>query len=167
MINLLFLLPPINPVGYESDSSDSSSSNLLQLILDKEEELRKQRKKKSLKATLLLATVTLSVGLQEPENHFYRDRLKWMEQVARLNCEGPNSFHATMYRMHYASYMKLCDLIDHAVRKNFEMANRRTGNSVGVITTQIALHCCLRWLSGGSYHDIRLTAGMGKSSFYN
>ena len=62
--------------------------------------------------------------------------------------------------------MELCDLIDHAVRMNFEMANRRTGNSVGVITTPIALHCCLRWLAGGSYHDICLTAGMGKSSFY-
>ena len=61
--------------------------------------------------------------------------------------------------------MKLCDLIDHAVKKNFEMAMRRTGNSVGVITTPIALHCCLRLLAGGSYHDIGLTAGMGKSSF--
>ena len=68
--------------------------------------------------------------------------------------------------MHYPSYMKLCKLIDNFVRKNAEMAKRRTGNSVGYITTPIALHCCIRWLSGGSFHDIRLTAGMSKTSFY-
>ena len=46
------------------------------------------------------------------------------------------------------------------------MASTRTGNSVGVITTPIAFHCCIHWLSGGSHHDIRLTAGMSKTSFY-
>ena len=159
----------MNLCGYESDSSDCSSENLLQLILDEEEELRRQRKKKLLKIILLVATVTLSVGLQEPDNHFYRERLKWMEHVAHLNSEGPNAFYVLCHvqDMHYPSYMKLCDLIDQSGRKNFEMAKLRTGQKVGVITTPIALHCCLRWLSGGSYHDIHLTAGMGKSSFYN
>ena len=46
------------------------------------------------------------------------------------------------------------------------MAKRRTGKSVRYITTPIALHCCIRWLSGGSFHDIRLTAEMSKTSFY-
>ena len=67
--------------------------------------------------------------------------------------------------------MKLCSLIDHAVQKNVDMANRKTGNChvdspIGVITTPIALHCCICWLSGGFYHDIRLTAGMSRASFY-
>ena len=129
--------------GYESDSSDSSSEDILQLILDEEEELRRQKKRK-LQKVLLLATLTLSVGLHDEHNqHFYRDRLKWMEHVSHLNAEGPNAFFA-MYRMHYPAYMKLCDLIDQSVRKNFEMAKLRTGNTVGAITTPIALHCCLR-----------------------
>ena len=96
-------------------------------------------RKKLLKA-ILLSTVTLDVGLHEP-----CDRLKWVEHVSRLNCEGPNAIYA-MYRMHCPSFMKLCDLIDHNVRKSFKMANRRTSHSVGVITTTLfALHCCLHW----------------------
>ena len=52
------------------------------------------------------------------------------------------------------------------------MANRKTGNfhpesTIGVITTPVALHCCICWLAGGSYHDIRLTAGMSRASFYS
>jgi len=61
--------------------------------------------------------------------------------------------------------MKFFNLIDNLVRKDVEMARRRTGKSVGDITTPIALQCCIRWLSGGSFHDIRLTAGMSKEHF--
>ena len=154
----------MNRSGYESDSSGTSSENLLEIILDEEEEMRRQRKKK-FHAALLLANFTLCVGLEEGNDRTYRERLKWDEHVSLLNKEGPNAFYA-MYRMHYPSYMKLCKLIDNFVRKNEEMANRGTGKSVGFITTPIALHCCIRWLSGGSFHDIRLTAGMSKTSFY-
>ena len=45
------------------------------------------------------------------------------------------------------------------------MASRRTGSAIGVITTPIALHCCICWLAGGFHHGIRLTAGMSKTSF--
>ena len=63
--------------------------------------------------------------------------------------------------------MKLCDFIDTAVRKRYEVASRRTGNSVRVITTPIAFPCCIHWLAGGSCHrDIHFTAGMGRTSFY-
>ena len=34
------------------------------------------------------------------------------------------------------------------------------------ITTEIALHCLLRWLAGGSYLDIRLSAGISTPSFF-
>ena len=72
-----------------------------------------------------------------------------------------------MYRIHYPPYMKLCDFIDTAVRKRYEVASRRTGNSVRVITTPIAFPCCIHWLAGGSCHrDIHFTAGMGRTSFY-
>ena len=152
----------MNSTGYESDFSNTSSENLLEIILD-EEELRRQRKKK-FHAALLLANLTLCVGLEEANDRTYRERLKWDEHVSLLNKEGPNAFYG-MYRMHYPSYMKLCKLIDNFVRKNVEMATRRTGKSVGYITTPIALHCCIRWLSGGSFHDIRLTREWVKLHF--
>ena len=38
------------------------------------------------------------------------------------------------------------------------MTLRKAGNSVGDISTPIALHCCIRWLSAGSFHDIRRSA---------
>ena len=78
--------------------------------------------------------------------------------MSHLNCEGPTAFCA-MYRMHYPAYMKLCDLIDDAVKKDYAMVTTRTGSTVGAITTPIALHCCFQWLAGGSHHDICLTAG--------
>ena len=150
--------------GYESDSTNSSSENLLESLLAEEEEFRRGRIKK-LRDALVLTTLTLYVGLQEANDYVYRDRLKWDDHVSILNREGPNAFYA-IYRMHYASYMKLCKLIDNLVKKDVEMAQRRTGKTFGEISTPIALHCCIRWQSGGSFHDIRLTAGMSKTSFY-
>jgi len=99
--------------------------------------LRRKIKKK-LHEALVLATLSLYVGLEEANDHVYRDRLKWNDHVSLLNKEGPNAFYV-MYRMHYSSYMKLCKLIDNLVTKNVEMARRRTGKSVGDISTPLAL----------------------------
>ena len=44
------------------------------------------------------------------------------------------------------------------------MSQIRTGKAP--IITEIALHCLLRWLGGGSYLDIRLSAGISTASFY-
>ena len=94
-----------NPSGYESDSSNTSSESLLEIILDEEEELRRERKKK-FRAALLLANLTLYVGLEEGNDRTYRDRLKWHDHVSLLNKEGTNAFYG-MYRMHYPSYETL------------------------------------------------------------
>ena len=48
---------------------------------------------------------------------------------------------------------------------NDEMSRRRTGKDP--ITVELMLHCLLRWLGGGSYLDIRLSAGISKAAFYN
>ena len=99
----------------DSDSDSDSSDNLLQLILDEEEEQRK-KEHKLLQALVLLTTATIAVGLHKADNPFYHDRLRWVEHVSHLNSEGPNAFFS-VYRMHYPSYMKLCDLIDYDVKK--------------------------------------------------
>ena len=45
------------------------------------------------------------------------------------------------------------------------MANLRAGG-YGIITTEMMLHCVLRFLSGTPCHDIRDKIGMSEPSFY-
>jgi hypothetical protein len=66
--------------------------------------------------------------------------------------------------MSYASLVKLCTWINPFLTVDNKMSQIRTGK--GPITTEIALHCLLGWLSGSSYLDIRLSAGISKASFY-
>ena len=43
---------------------------------------------------------------------------------------------------------------------------RRRSKGKSPISVEIMLHCTLRWLGGGSYLDIRLSAGISVPSFY-
>ena len=52
--------------------------------------------------------------------------------------------------------MKLCDIVCPKFVVNDEISRVRTGQDA--IT--VAIHCLLRWLSGGRYLDIRLSAGI-------
>lgn len=145
--------------GYDYDS-DSNSNSLLKIMMEEEDKKKKKRKMIVLTAAFLS---TIPVTLDKRDSSFFRLRLKWDAHVTKLNREGPNAFYS-MYRMHYPSYMKLCSLIEDAVRKNFDTVNSKADSP---ITTPIALHCCLRWLSGGSHHDIRVIAGISKAAFYH
>jgi hypothetical protein len=60
--------------------------------------------------------------------------------------------------------MKLCTFINPFLSVNATMPQIRTGQ--GPISPEIALHCLLRWLSGGTYLNIHLSAGISKTSFY-
>ena len=66
--------------------------------------------------------------------------------------------------MEEASFNKLVELIAPRIEKDPKMSTLRTGKSP--ITPEIALHCLLRWLSGGSHHDIRMSAGVSVTTFY-
>ena len=94
---------------------------------------------------------------------FVRDRIEWDQHVAALQQEGKGSFRR-LYRMELESFVKLCSILEPHIGVDTKMSNIRT--SKGKITTEIALHCLLRWLAGGSYLDIRLSAGISRSSFY-
>ena len=113
----------------------------------------------------LLACLPSILGSQR-ESYYVKDRMDWATHVYELNQESPRAF-SIMYRMEYSSFLKLVDLIDISVRKNGAMAEIRAGTKCGLITTEIALHCALRWLAGGSYIDVRLIARISKSSFYD
>ena len=84
-----------------------------------------------------------------------------MEELA---VEGPEAFQK-MYRMEYSTFMKLCDIMRPKFIVNDEMFRIRTGKDA--ITVEIMLHCLLRWLSGGSYLYIRLSAGISLAKFYS
>ena len=92
--------------------------------------------------------------------------MNWAQHVHQLHQEGQGKAFYAMYRMDYQAFCKLANLIDPAVRKQAVYAEIRTGKTCGLITTEIALHCALRWLAGGSYLDIRISAGISKPSFY-
>lgn len=127
---------------------------------DSDEEEQKHRTN-----VAIAAVVTYVSMLEAPRPSFVvRDRLVWEEHVAILASEGPLAF-LRMYRMTYESFMKLCNIIQPYVVRNLEMARRRSLHKEP-ITVEIMLHCLLRWLSGGSYLDVRVCAGISTTSFY-
>ena len=120
--------------------SFQKSDNVLYQIMAQEEEEEEQF------LAILLAYPSILGG--QCDTYYVRDRMDWIGHVQELHKEGNRSFFQ-MYRMEYHSFMKLVELIDISVRKNGAMAEIRTGTDCGLITTEIALHCCLRWLAGG------------------
>ena len=76
----------------------------------------------------------------------------------RANCSGK-------CRMEYSVFLKLYTILVPQVQVNDEMSRHRS--SIGSITVEIILHCLLEWLGGGSYLDIRLSAGISPATFYS
>ena len=66
--------------------------------------------------------------------------------------------------MEYRSFTELCTIISAKILVNDKMAQVKTGKEG--ITVETMLHCLLRWLAGGSYIDIRLSAGISPAYFY-
>ena len=66
--------------------------------------------------------------------------------------------------MKYSLFVKLCSYLRPTLSVNIQRSRSRTG--IGPVTTEIALHCLLRWLGGGSYLDVRLCAGISIPYFY-
>jgi len=90
--------------------------------------------------------------------------MNWEKHISELTAEGNDAFQR-LYKMEYSLFLKLCSIISPQVQVNDEMSRRRTGKDS--VTVEIMLHCCLRWLAGGSYLDIKLSAGISKAAFYN
>ena len=103
--------------------------------------------------------------VQRRASFYVRDRLEWETHVAQLAEEGPQAF-SRMYRLQPQTFAKLCSILDPFLRKDVVKACNRSGSNKGPITTEIALHCLLRWLGGGSYLDIRMSVGISIPSFY-
>ncbi|MBV5267579.1 MAG: transposase family protein, partial [Burkholderiaceae bacterium] len=113
-------------------------------------------------AAAAVATIKSAAPARSPS--YFRDRLEWNPHAEELLQEGDVAFRR-LYRMTHASFVKLCSYIHPFVTMDESMSRRRTGGK-GPITTELALHCLLRWLSGGSHLDIRLCVGISTASFY-
>lgn len=93
-------------------------------------------------------------------NKITRSRLRWQQHVQLLLHE--NQFHV-MYRMTIGSFNKLLELLTPKLQLNERFGRLSSGEP---ISCEIMLHCTIRYLAGGSYHDIRQTASISKPSFY-
>ena len=102
---------------------------------------------------------------QHRESYYVRERLEWDAHVAQLAEEGPHAF-SRLYRIEPDSFAKLCTIIRPFIEKRRVNAINRSGSDKGPITTEIAVHCTLQWLGGGSYLDIRLSVGISVPSLY-
>lgn len=153
---LQYLLDDDDEEDHESDLQ-LLSLIALHVIEDDEKQMsssRKRRDKEVRQTTRTTASNTI----------FVRNRLEWDLHVTQLMEEGPNAF-VRLYRMQYASFVKLCRLVEPFVSIDPRMSKVRTGGK-SPITVEIILHCLLRWLGGGSYLDIRISAGISVTSFY-
>jgi hypothetical protein len=74
-----------------------------------------------------------------------------------------NLFHVK-YRMSLDSFNKLLNLLCPTMQLNDKYA-AMTG--MEPICCEIMLHCTIRFLLGGSYHDIHATVSISKPSFYH
>jgi len=112
---------------------------------------------------LLLFLAAMASHVHSRPNYYVRNRIEWNTHVAELHMESPQAFYQ-LYRMNLESFNRLCSWIDPFVKVDPVMSSVRTGKSV--IVTEVALHCLLRWLAGGSHLDIRISAGISIPSFY-
>jgi hypothetical protein len=106
----------------------------------------------------ILLLAGLSSVLTQQRSYCIRNRIDWDIHVLKLMAEHPTAF-SRLYRMEYASFVKLCALLDPIILR-FQRQGRKA------IATEVVLHCTLRWLAGGSYLDIRISAGISIPSFY-
>ena len=77
------------------------------------------------------------------------------------------------YRMDYTAFHHLHELLKNGISEYIQKDQSRRSNGGkcfhycnGEITTQIHLACALRFFAGGSYLDITISHGIGKTDVY-
>jgi hypothetical protein len=112
-------------------------------------------------AVVAVVAVVMTI-LESPlrrQPRMVRERVDWAEHVARLEQESTSNFFCN-YRMSVKTFSRLNALLEPRLRQN-------TYNpAVPAMTSTVMLHCLLRYLAGGQYHDIRQTVGISGRSFY-
>jgi len=151
----LFGLPSFDPHGHVSSTFDvikKGEGSFLHLYDVLYNTLRMDTNgiDDNLKMIAALAAAVFSRNFRG--NFVVRQWLKWNQHARRLECEG--QFHR-MYRMSVASFNNLLDLLRPWLQVNLKQTcNASKGKQP--IVAEIILHCTLRYLAGGSVHDIRV-----------
>ena len=83
-----------------------------------------------------------------------------MNTHAKPKNAAGDQFHCGC-RMSCEAFMKLCQLLEPAL-----IGQTKHCHKDGVITPEIALHCCIRWMSGDTWWSNCVIAGISKTSFY-
>jgi hypothetical protein len=105
---------------------------------------------------LYLASVLLSIRA----NQLIVVRMNWMRHVEALLHE--NLFHVK-YRMSLSSFDSLLKMLSPALTLNGKYAIM---GGLDPISCELMLHCTIRYLAGGSFHDVRAIAVISKPFFY-
>jgi hypothetical protein len=85
----------------------------------------------------------------------------WEQHVEEFLREGQFN---KMYRMSIHAFTYLCVLLDPFLYVDPIMSTLRTNQPI--IGTEIIVSSFIRWASAGSFHDIRMVAGISTASFY-
>ncbi|KAE9195716.1 hypothetical protein PF005_g17173 [Phytophthora fragariae] len=108
---------------------------------------------------LVVILVDLPVGMRR--RYRLRTRIDWESHYQLLSDEDQFKKY---YKMSYASFMALAAKREPYLAVDEKQSRNRTG--IEPITHINKLQMCLRWLSGGSYHDIRTNSGVSVGAFY-
>ncbi|KAE9017752.1 hypothetical protein PR002_g13302 [Phytophthora rubi] len=108
---------------------------------------------------LLVLLVALPVDMRRKCRQ--RERIDWETYAQRLVDEG--LFHKC-YKMSCSSFMALAVKLEPYLPVDEKQSRNRTG--IEPATHVYKIQMCLRWLSGGSYHDVREISGVSVSAFY-
>jgi hypothetical protein len=92
-----------------------------------------------------------------------RQRLNWQSHVQQLLKEG--TFRA-MYRMRHESFCELVHLLSPLLLVNIKQGRNRNRGGDHVYV-ELIVHVMLRYMAGGSFHNIRVTAGVATSPFFS
>ncbi|KAL3662485.1 hypothetical protein V7S43_012340 [Phytophthora oleae] len=108
---------------------------------------------------LLLLVLPVALPIDKRRKCLRRKRLNWGAYAQRLLDEG--MFHKC-FKMSYPWFMALAAKLEPYLPVDEKQSRNRTGTDP--ITHINKLQLCLRWLSGGSYHDIRENSPLMDSS---
>jgi hypothetical protein len=149
---------------WSSDSSydcDLSNSLLVEIDMATDDEEMDDEEMETVEQ--VLSAIPTMLTEQRNNQIPIRDRMEWDNHVQQLMEEGPMEF-TRMYRICHSSFLKIVDIVRPSLIINETMSQVRAGNQP--ILPEISVHCLLRWLAGGSYLDIRVSAGISTRTFY-
>ncbi len=83
-----------------------------------------------------------------------------------MKCLIKEGEFSKMYRMRYETFCKLVQLLSPTLLVDVNQSQRRSLGAEHVYV-ELILHCLLQYMAGGSFHDIRVSAGLARSKFFS